>query len=216
MRFSGDIGRLILRKNASRRASHASSSSSGHAHDGRQGLAGEVVFGGADAAGEEQQIAGGSRVADGGFDVGLAVADGGVANHVAAHGGELLAQPGGVGIDGLAEDQFVADGENDGPHSGIVARGSRSRLLGALKSCRPGVSDGQTLVEALNDVAERSLLARREVGAAVTDAVVEGGESADGVVGFAGEQQKRAAELHRRLVGRAEKLAAASRRTRSS
>ncbi len=49
---------------------------------------------------------------------GLIIRHGCVAGDVAADGGELLAEPGGVGVDGLAENQFVADGEDDRVHGG--------------------------------------------------------------------------------------------------
>jgi hypothetical protein len=31
----------------------------------------------------------------------------------------LLAKPGGIGVDGLAEDEFITDGENNGVHFGL-------------------------------------------------------------------------------------------------
>ena len=42
----------------------------------------------------------------------------------ASHGCQLLAQPGGIRIDRLTQNQFIADGEDDGVHSrGIVRPG---------------------------------------------------------------------------------------------
>ena len=65
----------------------------------------------------------------------LVVGDRQVRRDRAADGGELLADPGGVGVHRLAEDQLVADGEDDGAWHALGREvGGRARfVVGGLK-----------------------------------------------------------------------------------
>ena len=93
-----------------------------HTHDGGQCLAGEVILGRADAAGDDEHVAPPDRFEHRLFDGALVVGNGEVGRDVAADGGELLSDPGGVGVDGLPERELVADGEDDGFHRSLGAR----------------------------------------------------------------------------------------------
>ena len=84
-----------------------------------QRLPGEVVVGRADAAGDDEQVTPTRRLADRLLDGPLVVAHGHVCDHPAPDGRELLADPGGVGVNGLAEHELVADGEDDGVHGRV-------------------------------------------------------------------------------------------------
>ena len=52
------------------------------------------------------------------LDRALVVRHGEVGRDPRPDGGEVLADPGRVGVDGLPEDEFVADGEDDGGKHG--------------------------------------------------------------------------------------------------
>ncbi len=95
---------------------------------------GEVVFGGSKAAADQENVAkmfvhvgfAGlefemlAGVADGGNDAGDVIADGDVADGADTQRGELLREPGGIGVDREAGGEFVADGEEDGLHGRIL------------------------------------------------------------------------------------------------
>ena len=83
----------------------------------RQGLAGEIVFGGADPAGDNEEVAARGKFDDGAFDGRLIVPHGGMGNNShTPHRRQLPAEPRGVGVDGLAKDQFIPDRENNRVH----------------------------------------------------------------------------------------------------
>ena len=98
------------------------------AHGFRHGLAREVVVGGAEAAGDDDERGGLGSEVDG-FDDGVkVVCDGLVIERADAHADELAAEVGAVGIDGLAEDQFIADGEDDCVHGGDCRENSNDEI----------------------------------------------------------------------------------------
>ena len=162
--LTGGISRLGLAKNWSSVSAGRSGSVRGAwSEPGGEGLAGEVVFGRAEAAGDDEEVAAADGFFDGGLDGRRWSREGEVCGEGEADGGELLAEPGGVGVDGLAEDQFVADGEDDGVHGigdcGAGVAGSerrsganfmRSRMFG----WRSGHVAGSDAMENLRKVSE--------------------------------------------------------------
>ena len=80
------------------------------------GLSREIVRGRTDAAGDEQEVRLAGYKSNRFLDRFLLIRHGPVREHIAPDGGELLADPGGVGVDRLAEHQLVADAEDDRVH----------------------------------------------------------------------------------------------------
>ena len=78
-----------------------------------KGLPGEIIFGGTDAAGDNQHIAFSGVESNRIFDRFLIIGHSRMADDVATYRRQLLAEPGGVCIDCLAQNQFVANREND-------------------------------------------------------------------------------------------------------
>ena len=81
------------------------------------GLAGDVVLGRPQPAAADDGVASGQGLADGGDDPGLVVADLDLEVGVDAGQGQLLADPGRVGVDHLAEQQLGADGQDLAAHA---------------------------------------------------------------------------------------------------
>ncbi len=99
-------------------------------HYFRQRLAGQIILGGAKAAGDQQHVTTTCKLRHRLFDALLIVRHGGVRDNGHANGRQLLAQPGRVGVDGLAQDQFIADGKDDGFHGGRIRWGQEWFQLG--------------------------------------------------------------------------------------
>lgn len=91
---------------------------------GGDGVAGEVVLGGAESADGEDDVGAGEGEAEGFDGAGEVIADGLAVQVVDADFGEESADGGGVGIDGLAEEELGADGDDLGLHSFILAESS--------------------------------------------------------------------------------------------
>jgi hypothetical protein len=87
------------------------------AQDGRQRLAGQVVGGGAQPARDQHQVRQLRRATDLPLERLYVVSHRDVRDDLHADFGQPLRQPGGVGVHGLAERQFVAHAEDDGVHS---------------------------------------------------------------------------------------------------
>ena len=84
------------------------SRTSGDVHHLGDGLPGDVVLGGPEAAAHDDAVAAGQRGAQGEHDAVVVVPDGLVEVGGHAVGGQVLAQPGGVGVGDLAQQQLGA------------------------------------------------------------------------------------------------------------
>ena len=82
-----------------------------------------IVVGGAEAAGEHQQLRPPRSGGDGGLQTVLVVAYGGVVQHVHTGGGQQLRQEPGVGIGDAAGQQLAADSDD------LRSTGHGKRLL---------------------------------------------------------------------------------------
>ena len=78
-------------------------------HHRRQCLAGQIIFGRPDSAGNDETIAATGGIANRVFDRGLIVGNSHVRQDRDADGGQLPANPGRIRIDRLPEHQFIAD-----------------------------------------------------------------------------------------------------------
>jgi hypothetical protein len=88
-----------------------------HAHDPGDRFPRDVVLGRAEPAAEDQGIAPGETMADRLDDPLKIVADFGLEVGVDPGQRQLLAHPGGVGVDDLAEQQLGADGDDLSAHA---------------------------------------------------------------------------------------------------
>jgi len=98
----------------------------GDAEGFSDGFAGEVVFGGSEAAGDEDEVSAGEGGADGGDEVALAVADDGLEVDGGADLVELLGEEERVGVLAEGGEELGADGDDFGFHKGSVASSQRS------------------------------------------------------------------------------------------
>ena len=80
----------------------------------REGLAREIAFGWAEAAGEDDERGCVAGAAERGDELGQVVGDGGELARHDAHRDEAIGEPLGVGVEELAGEEFVAGGEEDG------------------------------------------------------------------------------------------------------
>jgi hypothetical protein len=87
-----------------------------HAHDLGDCFARDVVLGRSESAAQDHRIAALECLADAGDDAPEVVADFGLEMRIDAGQGQLAADPGGVGIDDLAEQQLGADGDDFAAH----------------------------------------------------------------------------------------------------
>ena len=95
-------------------------------------VAGDVVAGGAETAGEEEDVGAGEGGADGVGHAGRVVADSGVAGNAVAEGEELAGEVVDVGVGDEAEEEFGAGGDEFDVHCGLggsVAGGGGVSLL---------------------------------------------------------------------------------------
>ena len=76
-----------------------------------QGVFGDVVFGGTESAGEEHDVGALLRLSEGGTDLFGVVVNGGDLTDYVAPFVEACRHPGAVGVDDLADEEFVADGD---------------------------------------------------------------------------------------------------------
>ena len=79
------------------------------AHDGGDGLAGEVVLGGAEAAGHDDDVGALEGDLDGAGEAVEVIADGGLVVEVDADGGQAGGEVRGVGVEDLAEEDLGAE-----------------------------------------------------------------------------------------------------------
>ena len=112
-----------------------------HIHDLGDGLPGDVVLGRPEPAAHDDAVAAGQRRAQGQGDAVVVVADGLVEVGGHAVGGQVLAQPGGVGVGDLAQQQLGADRHDLDPHGGdlTVRPGGAAhagRRAGTRRRCR--------------------------------------------------------------------------------
>ena len=112
-----------------------------HVHHLGDGLAGDVVLGRAEPAAHDDAVAAGQRRAQGQDDAVVVVAHGLVEVRGHAVGGQVLAQPGGVGVGDLAEQQLGADRHDLDPHGGDLTEAScraapGGRRAGTRPRCR--------------------------------------------------------------------------------
>ena len=101
----------------------------------RDRLAGEVVLGGAEAAGHDDDVGALERALDGVGEAVEVIADGGLVVEVEADGGQAGGDPLGVGVDDFAEEDLGADGDEFGAHDGqdstrYEVRGTRYEVRG--------------------------------------------------------------------------------------
>lgn len=96
---------------------------------GGDAFAGEVVLGGAESADGEDDVGAGEGETEGFGETGEVVADGLAAVVVDAEVGEEASGGGGVGIDGLPEEEFGADRDNLGLHGFILTEVGWGRLV---------------------------------------------------------------------------------------
>ncbi len=87
-------------------------------HDVGDGLAGDVVLGGPEPAAHDDAVAAGQRRAQGQRDAVVVVAHGLVEMGRHAVGRQVLAQPGGIGVGDLAQQQLGPDRHDLDPHGG--------------------------------------------------------------------------------------------------
>ena len=80
------------------------------------GLPGDVVLGRPEPAAADHRVAAGQGLPDGRDDAAVVVADLDLEVGVDAGQGQLLADPGRVGVDDLAEEQLGADGDDLAAH----------------------------------------------------------------------------------------------------
>ena len=87
-----------------------------HVHHRGDGVAGDVVVGGTEPAAHDHAVGAGQGAAQGQDDPGLVVAHRLVEVGVHARRGQLLPEPGRVGVGDLAEEELGPDGDDLDPH----------------------------------------------------------------------------------------------------
>ena len=92
------------------------------AHDLGDGIPGDVVLGGPEPAAHDDAVAAGQRRAQREHDAVLVVADRLVKMGGHTVRGQVLAQPGGVGVGDLAQQQLGADRHDLDPHGSDLTR----------------------------------------------------------------------------------------------
>ena len=107
-----------------------------HSHDIGEGFPGDVVLSGAEAAADDDAVAAGQRGAEGQDDAVVVVADRLVEMRGDAGRGQLVAQPGAVGVGDLAQQQLGADRHDLDPHPGAAPAPVTARRP-SRKYCRP-------------------------------------------------------------------------------
>ena len=100
-------------------------------HDVRDGLPGDVVLGGPEPAAHDDAVAAGQRRAQGQRDAVVVVPHGLVEVGGNAVGGQVLAQPGGVGVGDLAQQQLGAHRDD------LDSHGATLRAAGRCSALRP-------------------------------------------------------------------------------
>ena len=115
----------------------SSSSFEGYAEHLGDGLAGDVVLGRTEPAAADHGVAASQGLADGGDDAGLVVTDLDLEVGVDAGEGQLFADPGRVGVDHLAEQQFRADGQDLAAHRVYAAADRSSRAVARAARAGP-------------------------------------------------------------------------------
>ena len=98
-------------------------------------LAGDVVLGGSQPAAADHRVAAFQGLAQRGFHAREVVADLDLEVRVDTGQGQLLTDPGRVGIDDLAEQQLGADGDDFAAHAGLPMLEPGSYLAPYTKEC---------------------------------------------------------------------------------
>ncbi len=106
------------------------------AEGGGDRFAGEVVVGRAEAAGHDDEVGAVEGALEGVDDAVEVVAHDGLEVEVDAEGGQARGEPGGVGVDDLAEQDFGAYGDDLGLH---VGKGRGSEVAGQAGTRVEGV-----------------------------------------------------------------------------